>query len=85
MVFCNIKQNIIDKTLENCHNPYFSRWFSAISYRKQQTSFIKRHNPYFSRWFSAIQDNGCFLGHIVCHNPYFSRWFSAIKNTWTKT
>ena len=39
----------------NSHNPYFSRWFSAIFQKltiseKQELS----HNPYFSRWFSAI-------------------------------
>ena len=38
-----------------CHNPYFNRWFSAISYTNHyQISWMKRHNPYFNRWFSAI-------------------------------
>ena len=36
------------------HNPYFNRWFSAIQYKKNSVSSIKRHNPYFNRWFSAI-------------------------------
>ena len=41
------------------HNPYFNRWFSAISgsIRKKYTG--KSHNPYFNRWFSAIkEENG---------------------------
>ena len=38
-----------------CHNPYFSRWFSAI-WRNQRDSIPNEgHNPYFSRWFSAIK------------------------------
>ena len=37
------------------HNPYFSRWFSAIENEKRLISSIPMcHNPYFSRWFSAI-------------------------------
>ena len=43
-----------NKFWRTSHNPYFSRWFSAIF-----NSFLKNlnktsHNPYFSRWFSAI-------------------------------
>ena len=36
------------------HNPYFSRWFSAITLQRQKPRQIRGHNPYFSRWFSAI-------------------------------
>ena len=37
------------------HNPYFSRWFSAIGHYNEQTNkLVDCHNPYFSRWFSAI-------------------------------
>ena len=43
------------KELIMSHNPYFSRWFSAITYQeKTLLKKIKGHNPYFSRWFSAI-------------------------------
>ena len=37
------------------HNPYFSRWFSAIikGYNIKNPQTVS-HNPYFSRWFSAI-------------------------------
>ena len=55
MVFCNnynkkeIQQDIVS------HNPYFSRWFSAIKkYIEQEEPEYGGHNPYFSRWFSAI-------------------------------
>ncbi len=37
-----------------CHNPYFNRWFSAISMIKHKSIYNHRHNPYFNRWFSAI-------------------------------
>ena len=37
-----------------CHNPYFSRWFSAISQKLIWNGIMQSHNPYFSRWFSAI-------------------------------
>ena len=36
------------------HNPYFNRWFSAISIGVPKTMTMKCHNPYFNRWFSAI-------------------------------
>ena len=37
------------------HNPYFNRWFSAITiYWKTNTVYMS-HNPYFNRWFSAIK------------------------------
>ena len=36
------------------HNPYFNRWFSAMSEVLNMDIDINRHNPYFNRWFSAI-------------------------------
>ena len=36
------------------HNPYFNRWFSAISLDDFNASDNNCHNPYFNRWFSAI-------------------------------
>ena len=36
------------------HNPYFSRWFSAIFKSPQSLNPDECHNPYFSRWFSAM-------------------------------
>ena len=43
--------------IEDCHNPYFNRWFSAmwrISLRPENCTMS--HNPYFNRWFSAITE-----------------------------
>ena len=63
------------------HNPYFSRWFSAIIREDIRDILEQGHNPYFSRWFSAIC-NGKYTKASDCsHNPYFSRWFSAIPIT----
>ena len=44
-------------TLNNSHNPYFNRWFSAIENRKNKELLRWCHNPYFNRWFSAIVIN----------------------------
>ena len=54
MVFCNLKGHC--DVCKACygHNPYFSRWFSAIKKMNGLTKVKLRHNPYFSRWFSAI-------------------------------
>ena len=41
---------------EQSHNPYFSRWFSAIKKSNINTFSYISHNPYFSRWFSAIYE-----------------------------
>ena len=35
------------------HNPYFNRWFSAIT-NQSRPPYHRCHNPYFNRWFSAI-------------------------------
>ena len=60
------------------HNPYFSRWFSAIRFNGNGDILDSSHNPYFSRWFSAIFKSVKGRFKVFCHNPYFSRWFSAI-------
>ena len=36
------------------HNPYFNRWFSAITYGLPFVRNLLSHNPYFNRWFSAM-------------------------------
>ena len=38
------------------HNPYFNRWFSAITDGLTMNSNQSRHNPYFNRWFSAMRE-----------------------------
>ena len=39
---------------DDCHNPYFNRWFSAITEYVIMRITDIGHNPYFNRWFSAI-------------------------------
>ena len=53
MVFCNVlwAKRLTDN---EGHNPYFNRWFSAISSDFDGKCGVKGHNPYFNRWFSAI-------------------------------
>ena len=55
MVFCNLTVDCFINELLNCHNPYFSRWFSAIIKYRWIKGRNTGHNPYFSRWFSAIK------------------------------
>ena len=45
---------ILKQTMKNSHNPYFNRWFSAISIRVIEDGEHDCHNPYFNRWFSAM-------------------------------
>ena len=53
MVFCNgVKVTVREDNY--CHNPYFNRWFSAISNLLYRCKSLYCHNPYFNRWFSAI-------------------------------
>ena len=79
MVFCNefIKGNIIYDT--KSHNPYFSRWFSAIYNVKEcryvpvdVTILILVDGFLQYRWLPSNDEI------LYGHNPYFSRWFSAI-------
>ena len=78
MVFCNSDSGSGKNQYKECHNPYFNRWFSAISESDFNVSDNKSHNPYFNRWFSAIQLDIVHLDEPYSHNPYFNRWFSAI-------
>ena len=55
MVFCNLKSDDVEDNTKECHNPYFSRWFSAIPEEVEKILLEAGHNPYFSRWFSAIE------------------------------
>ena len=41
--------------MNDSHNPYFNRWFSAIIIDKNGDKCLESHNPYFNRWFSAIK------------------------------
>ena len=40
--------------INNSHNPYFNRWFSAIVLYELLIIVQHSHNPYFNRWFSAM-------------------------------
>ena len=54
-----------------CHNPYFSRWFSAILYTLIKNENDKGHNPYFSRWFSAIKDSTIQITPVMMSQSLF--------------
>ena len=45
-----------EEIIRYSHNPYFNRWFSAISTDAAELLVPKSsHNPYFNRWFSAMR------------------------------
>ena len=39
MVFCNQDLNFKSDALEESHNPYFNRWFSAIGIKYEKRLF----------------------------------------------
>ena len=49
----NVRTN--HRTLSKRHNPYFNRWFSAMTNYLTLLRTNEGHNPYFNRWFSAIR------------------------------
>ena len=46
------------------HNPYFNRWFSAITSEISYKVEFGSHNPYFNRWFSAIANTEVLNLHL---------------------
>ena len=65
--------------MQECHNPYFNRWFSAIKilgdkmmYYEQVTILILIDG------FLQYITNKALVDAEFSHNPYFNRWFSAI-------
>ena len=61
------------------HNPYFSRWFSAIlSNPTVKSKFIKSQSLFQQMVFCNNKSYDLLSTKEYCHNPYFSRWFSAI-------
>ena len=72
MVFCN-NEPIPDSEYGICHNPYFSRWFSAIKGEQVIKKTNISHNPYFSRWFSAIYDTDALKGQLEKSQSLFQQ------------
>ena len=64
--------------LQEGHNPYFNRWFSAMlgvpMNRESITVTILILIDGFLQFVKALVKELC----AESHNPYFSRWFSAI-------
>ena len=44
------------QNFQTSHNPYFNRWFSAITPKSNHIHKNQSHNPYFNRWFSAMEE-----------------------------
>ena len=63
------------------HNPYFNRWFSAISKRTFYKSIKYCHNPYFNRWFSAIAAKISQNFTFLCKKLVFSDSFCELYFT----
>ena len=61
------------------HNPYFSRWFSAININIENWARLKAVTILILvDGFLQSDKKTTFAHEYVRHNPYFSRWFSAI-------
>ena len=82
MVFCNICVTLDNSIFKNSHNPYFSRWFSAIELKNiRKNSYISVTILILVDGFLQFMTEQYSINTCICHNPYFSRWFSAIMNT----
>ena len=69
---------MIQKPYEG-HNPYFNRWFSAITHIPnnrfwREVTILILIDGFLQFESHCGYGKGCF-----CHNPYFNRWFSAIQ------
>ena len=71
----------MEKTPINCHNPYFSRWFSAMRISKKICAINRVTILILVDGFLQSRQRGQHLLLSFSHNPYFSRWFSAINNS----
>ena len=66
--------------VNSCHNPYFSRWFSAIRLYGSNRSQHRPSQSLFQQMvFCNYEQEKINKEDKVSHNPYFSRWFSAIR------
>ena len=70
-----------NQTIRNGHNPYFNRWFSAI------TTVVTGTTSTTNVTILILIDGFLQFSTITItppsemgHNPYFNRWFSAIKH-----
>ena len=81
MVFCNSKDILGYNKELSSHNPYFSRWFSAIYSIGNNKIGNDSHNPYFSRWFSAIAAKISQNFTFLCKKPVFSDSFCELYFT----
>ena len=63
---------------ERSHNPYFSRWFSAMIIMMIILTTITRSQSLFQQMVFCNKDIQDLQTPKKSHNPYFSRWFSAI-------
>ena len=55
MVFCNEEYGVYEPLDLEGHNPYFSRWFSAIEILENNKKRVLV-TILISRWFSAISN-----------------------------
>ena len=64
------------------HNPYFNRWFSAISLKDIDTQKIDGVTILILiDGFLQLGENLKVKNFKLRHNPYFNRWFSAMGET----
>ena len=63
------------------HNPYFNRWFSAITPEEKEWKLRISHNPYFNRWFSAIAAKISQNFTFLCKKLVFSDSFCELYFT----
>ena len=81
MVFCNITDEEYGIYEPLGHNPYFNRWFSAITFSVIDSLLSDSVTILILiDGFLQFKLNDIILECSTSHNPYFNRWFSAICN-----
>ena len=64
--------------LQEGHNPYFNRWFSAmLGVPMNRESITVTILILIDGFLQCVKSTTKILS-IYSHNPYFNRWFSAI-------
>ena len=64
--------------MNESHNPYFNRWFSAIECDTVDGGVVVVTILILIDGFLQYNNLKMKESYILRHNPYFNRWFSAI-------
>ena len=84
MVFCNYKNSNWLLKLYHCHNPYFSRWFSAIVWnwniqQKSNVTILILVDGFLQCLFSITKHKSIYNVTILILVDGFLQWYNHFK------